>query len=96
MTHLPEFAPGDMRVEDWLEIHRQWREGTPIRKIARDTALSRNTVRRALASDEPPGPRTRTSPGSAIDPYEEQIRDLLASDPTIPTADIGRRIGWKR
>ena len=85
-----------MKVEDWLEIHRLRREGVPIRQIARDTSLSRNTVRRVLASDTPPSPRTRPSPGSAIDPYDEQIRDLLASDPTIPTAEIGRRIGWKR
>lgn len=85
-----------MEVDDWLEIHRLRREGVPIRQIARGKAMSRNTVRRALASEEPPAPRARTSTGSAIDPYEPQIRELLQADPEISTADIGRHIGWDR
>jgi len=85
-----------MKVEDWLDIHRRRREGVPIRQIAREKSMSRNTVRRALESDSPPGPRTRRSPGSAIDAYEPQILELLLQDPSISTAAIGRRIGWTR
>ena len=85
-----------MDVDDWLDIHRRRREGVPIRQIARDKSMSRNTVRRALASDTPPGPRTRRSPGSAIDAYEPQIVEMLLQDPTMSTAAVGRRIGWTR
>lgn len=85
-----------MDVEEWLDIHRRRRDGVPIRQIARDKSMSRNTVRRALESDTPPGPRTRRSPGSSIDAYEPQIVEMLLQDPAISTAAIGRRIGWTR
>jgi hypothetical protein len=42
-------------VEDWAEIHRlHWAEGMAIRAIARPLGISRNTVKKALASHEPP------------------------------------------
>ncbi len=42
-------------VEDWSEIRRLHRaEQMPIRAIARHLGISKNTVRRALASDRPP------------------------------------------
>lgn len=42
-------------VEDWAEIRRLHRaEQMPIRAIARHLGISRNTVRRALASDAVP------------------------------------------
>jgi DNA-binding transcriptional regulator YiaG len=42
-------------VEDWAEIRRLRRsEGVSISEIARVLAISRNTVKAALASDEPP------------------------------------------
>jgi transposase len=44
-----------LKVEDWREIRRLNRaEGMPIKAIARALGLGRNTVRRALAADEPP------------------------------------------
>ena len=44
-----------LAVEDWAEIRRLHRaEGLPIKLIARTLKVSRNTVRSALASDEPP------------------------------------------
>ena len=44
-----------MSVEDWAEIRRLRRaEGLPIKMIARTLGVSRNTVRAALASDDPP------------------------------------------
>jgi predicted ATPase/DNA-binding CsgD family transcriptional regulator len=85
-----------MDVDQWLDIHRRHRDGVPIRQIARDTGLSRNTIRRALARDTPPGPRTRRSPGSAIDAYRPRILELLRQDPDMTVAAIGRRIGWAR
>ncbi len=51
-------------VEDWAEIsglHRA--EQMPIRAIARQLGISKNTVKRALATDRPPVySRPRDSP----------------------------------
>ena len=42
-------------MEDWAEIRRLHRaEGVPIKEIARQLGIARNTVRAALASDAPP------------------------------------------
>ena len=42
-------------MEDLAEIRRLHRaEGLPIKLIARTLKISRNTMRSALASDEPP------------------------------------------
>ena len=44
-----------IRVEEWAEIRRlRLAEEVPIRVIARTLGVSRNAVRRALASDGPP------------------------------------------
>jgi DNA-binding CsgD family transcriptional regulator len=44
-----------LSVEDWAEIRRLHRaEGIPIKQIARVLGVSRNTVRAALRSGEPP------------------------------------------
>ncbi|MFI7699333.1 helix-turn-helix domain-containing protein, partial [Nonomuraea sp. NPDC049480] len=44
-----------IKVEDWAEIRRLHRaEGMPIKAIARHLGVARNTVRRALAAEEPP------------------------------------------
>ncbi|WP_150119312.1 helix-turn-helix domain-containing protein, partial [Enteractinococcus helveticum] len=41
-----------MSVEDWAEIRRLHRaEGVAIKEIVRRMGISRNTVRKALASD---------------------------------------------
>ena len=44
-----------LSVEDWAEIRRLRRaEGLPIKVIARVMGISKNTVKDALALDEPP------------------------------------------
>ena len=62
-----------------LSVIRRWhrREGMPIRQIARRTGLSRNTVRKYLASDvvEPVYPK-RKSP-SKLDDYEQTLTSWL-------------------
>src|SRR5262249_372884 len=51
----PGRTEGMLAVEDWAEIRRLRRsEGMPIQVIARVMGVSRNTVKRALASDRPP------------------------------------------
>lgn len=85
-----------MGVEDWAEIRRLYRaEGVPIKAIARQLNVSRNTVRSAISSDAPPRYERRPA-GSAVDMFEPRIRELLAEVPTMPATVIAERIGWTR
>lgn len=62
-----------------VSVIRRWhlREGMPIREIARRTGLSRNTVRKYLASQElEPSYPSRKSP-SKLDSYEETLTNWL-------------------
>ncbi len=81
-------------VEDWAEVRRLRRaEGLSISEIARVVGISRNTVKRALASDGPPRYR-RVPAGSVVDGFEPWIRELLQAFPTMPATVIAERIGW--
>ncbi|WP_409474475.1 IS21 family transposase [Streptomyces sp. HC307] len=83
-------------VEDWAEIRRLHRaEQMPIRAIARHLGISKNTVKRALATDRPPK-YERPAKGSVVDAVEVQIRELLRETPTMPATVIAERIGWER
>jgi transposase len=85
-----------LNVEDWAEIRRLHRaEGMPIRAIARQLGIGRNTVRRALAADGPPRYQ-RPRKGSIMDEVEPQIRVLLRQRPTMPATVIAERLGWTR
>jgi transposase len=65
-----------LRVEDWAEIRRLRRaEQMPIAQIARVMGISRNTVKAALASDNPPK-YERPRKGSVADGFEPRIREL--------------------
>jgi transposase len=83
-------------LETWAEIRRLHRsEGMGVKAIARHLGVARNTVRSALASDEPP--RYAREPGGSIaDEVEPRIRELLAEFPLMPASVIGERIGWTR
>jgi transposase len=83
-------------VEDWAEIRRLRRaEGMPILAIARAMGISRNTVKRALASEGPP--RYQRAPGgSIVDAVEPRIRELLQVWPSMPVTVIAERIEWQR
>jgi transposase len=85
-----------LKVEDWAEIRRLHRaEGMPIKAIARQLGLGRNTVRRALAADEPPKYQ-RPAKGSIVDEVEAQVRELLEAWPSMPATVIAERVGWSR
>jgi transposase len=83
-------------VEDWAEIRQLRRgEGLSISAIARRLGVSRNTVKRALLSDEPPR-YCRSAKGSIVDAVEPRIRALLREFPFMPATVIAERIGWTR
>ncbi|KAA9164044.1 IS21 family transposase [Amycolatopsis acidicola] len=85
-----------LNVEDWAEIRRLHRaEGMAIRAIARRLGISKNTVKKALASHEPPR-YERAAKGSIVDAVEPQIRALLSEFPEMPSTVIMERIGWER
>ena len=70
-------------VELWAELRREhFVRGVSIKKLARRTGLSRNTIRKALRSDEPPAYR-RAPAGSMLDPFKDEIHRLLKDDPTL-------------
>ena len=75
-------------VEQWAEVRRlRFVRGLSIREIHRRTGLHRDTIRRAISSDEPPCYR-RASAGSKLDPFKDEIHRLLKDDPALP----GQRI----
>ena len=83
-------------MEQWAEIRRLHRtEQVPIKEIARQLGVARNTVRSALAADAPPQ-YSRAPRGSAVDAFEPQIRALLKDHPRMPATVIAQRIGWTR
>jgi transposase len=83
-------------VEDWAEIRRLHRaEGLGIKTIARTLGVSRNTVRAAIGSDAPPK-YERKPTGSAVDGFEDAIREQLRAVPTMPATVIAERVGWTR
>jgi transposase len=71
-------------VELWAEIRRMKHvERLSQREIHRRTGVHRDTIRRALASPQPPsyGPRPRRP--SKLDPFLERIEELLCDEPTL-------------
>ena len=83
-------------MEDWAEIRRLHRaEEMPIKAIARQLGLSRNTVRQAVRSVQPPK-YVRAGRGSIVDAVEPKIRSLLSDFPDMPATVIAERIGWDR
>jgi transposase len=85
-----------INVEDWAEIRRLYlAEQLPIKAIARRLGLSRNTVRNAVRSVQPPR-YARAVKGSIVDGVEPAIRALLKEFPDMPATVIAERIGWDR
>ena len=70
-------------VENWAEIRRLHKvEEMSKRVIASRLGIHRNTVTRALASEEPPKYQ-REPNGSMLDPYKPKIHALLAENPKL-------------
>jgi transposase len=81
-------------VQEWAEIRAMKAvEGLSIKEIMRRTGRSRNTVRAALRSPEPPSYGPRAPRPSKLDPHKPLIHELLAdSDGEVPSQVIRERI----
>jgi len=61
------------------------RDGKPIRQIARELRLSKNTVKKVIRSGETAFPYERSlQPRPKLGPYEERLSQLLAEDRDRP------------
>jgi hypothetical protein len=68
-------------VEQWVELRRShFVGGVSIRELQRPTELGRNTIRRALRAERPPGSVRRVA-ASKLDPFKPEIQRLLREDP---------------
>jgi transposase len=65
----------------------------PIKAIARLLGVSKNTVKAAIKSDEPPR-YERAARGSIVDQVEPRLHELLQLWPDMPATVIAERIGW--
>ncbi len=83
-------------MDVWAEIRRlHLAEGVPIKRIARESRVARNTVRAAVRASRPP--RYERSPrGCAVDEFEDAIRRLLQVDARMPASVIAEWVGWQR
>jgi transposase len=71
-------------VEQWAEIRRMKHvEGLTQREIHRRTGIHRDTIRRALESDEPPRYGPRPKQPSKLDPFVPVICELLEEEPRL-------------
>lgn len=70
-------------VERWAELRREhFVRQVPIKELARRYGIDRNTVRRALRSEEPPAYRRPPKP-SKLDPFKDEIHELLRRHPKL-------------
>jgi transposase len=69
-------------IVEWVKVRELASEGVSHREIARRLRMNRRTVARLAAATEPP--RYRRAPaGSALDPLEPVMRQVLAEWPQI-------------
>lgn len=77
-----------VEVEQWAELRRAHFVGKrSIKALARETGLSRNTIRQALRSDQPPK-YERAPTVSVLEPFKPEIHRLLKDDPKMPGVRI--------
>jgi transposase len=75
-------------VEQWAELRRlHFIDGVSVRELSRRFGLHRKTVRRAIASAEPPK-YARPPAASKLDPFKDQVHRLLKDEPRLPAVRI--------
>ena len=95
---IEAWRKGLLGVERWAELRREhFVRGVSIKELVRRFGVDRNTVRRALRSEEPPVYR-RPAAGSKLDPFKDEIHRLLREDPKLPGVRVREPAGaaWLR
>lgn len=76
-------------MDVWETIRiRCVRDGEPVKRVARELKMSKNTVKKYVQSQQPP----RSAPldrGSQVDVYRPQIDELLLTSPKITAKRVG-------
>lgn len=82
-----------LSVEQWAEIrHLALVKKLSQREISRRTGASRDTIRKAVRSDQPPSYGPRPKRPSKLDPHLPRICELLDDDPDLSGVRIGEEI----
>lgn len=69
-----------------------WNEKKSIRKIAELVGVDRKTVKRIIDRKKVVLERQNVSRVSLLDPYKEQIKEMLVKDPTMASTTIMHRL----
>jgi hypothetical protein len=89
---------GVIGVEQWAEIRRLYFvEKRSKRAIHRLTGVHRDTITRALISDQPPR-YERASTGSKLDPFKGWICEQLQADPSLQSLrlrEMASELGYR-
>jgi transposase len=82
------------RVEQFERVHELRRQGTPIRQIARELSMSRNSVRRHLRHEQCPDRSRRRARRSGMDAHREWI-DARIAEGRINASELHRELAMK-
>jgi transposase len=74
-------------VRQWRDIRRRILEkGTPKKRVSAETGISRKTINKMLAHEQPPGYRRRRSNYPKLAPHIQTIDRLLHDNDSFPLA----------
>ena len=69
---------------DWINVKRLFKQGVKIKQIAKQTGMSKNTVKKLLSQQEAPLDKSH-SKKTKIDPYKDRIKVWYLEDGFIGT-----------
>lgn len=81
-------------MEQTVEIKILHKQGKSIRQIARETGLSKNTVKKYLRRDDPPKYKKRTEQPSKLEDYKQYLEERIngASPHILPATVLLKEI----
>ena len=73
-------------MDQWIELRRKIRnQQVPLRQLARETGIHRQTLRKIRDNSQPPGyHRTHPIQKTKIGPYFDHIKSIIESDKQMP------------
>src|SRR5215207_9355438 len=72
-------------VDAWTTIRYLHAQGTPVRAIAKELGLARNTVRAALRREQPPRYTRPKRPNAQLTPFADDIERMALEQHFIGT-----------